>query len=104
MEGFLNLRLPQWARRLLTRGLAVAPVVAVTILYGDRGITDLLVFSQVILSLQLPFAMVPLIRFVTNRELMGRFVISRATAALTWVIAAVIIVLNVKVVTDALLG
>ena len=61
MEGFLRLRLPHWARRLLTRGLAIIPVVFVTAIYGERGTTDLLVLSQVILSMQLPFAVIPLV-------------------------------------------
>ena len=62
MDGFLDLRLPNWARRLLTRGIAIVPVVIVTALYGERGTADLLVFSQVVLSMQLPFAVIPLVR------------------------------------------
>ena len=104
MEGFLNLRLPQWLRRVLTRGLAVVPVVVVTWLYGESGTADLLVFSQVVLSLQLPFAIVPLVRFVSSRRIMGGFVIGRGIAALAWALAAIIIALNVKVVFDAVSG
>ena len=77
MEGFLRLRLPAWARRLVTRGIAIVPVVFITALYGAEGTAKLLVFSQVLLSMQLPFAVVPLVRFVTDRDKMGRFVIPR---------------------------
>ncbi len=104
MEGFLRLRLPHWARRLLTRGLAIIPVVAVTALYGESGTGKLLVLSQVILSMQLPFAVIPLVHFVTDRRKMGRFVISRSVAILAWVVAALIVILNVKLLADALLG
>jgi len=96
MEGFLNLRLPPWARRLLTRGLAAIPVVFVTSLYGADGAARLLVLSQVILSMQLPFAMIPLLRCVSDRKLMGSFVIGRTVKVLTWIVATIIIVLNVK--------
>ena len=68
MEGFLRLRMPHWARRLITRGLAIVPVVAVTAFYGESGTAKLLVLSQVILSMQLPFAVIPLVRFVTDRQ------------------------------------
>ncbi len=104
MEGFVDLRMPQWARRLLTRGLAVVPVVVVTAIYGESGTSDLLVFSQVILSLQLPFAVVPLIRFVAKRRMMGDLVVSRGTAALAWCTAAVIVGLNAKLLWDAVAG
>ena len=74
MEGFLHLRLPNWARRLITRGIAIVPVVIVTALYGESGTGQLLVFSQVVLSMQLPFAVIPLVRFVSDRRKMGEFV------------------------------
>ena len=77
MEGFLRLRLPQWARRLLTRGIAIIPVVVVTALYGEKGTGQLLVLSQVILSMQLPFAVIPLVQFVSDRKKMGNFAIPR---------------------------
>lgn len=104
MEGFLNLRIPNWARRLLTRSLAVIPVVVVTSLYGAGGTTRLLVFSQVILSMQLPFAVIPLVRCVSDRKLMGSFAIGRKTAALAWIVAALIIVLNIKLLIDIVLN
>src|SRR5207302_3481817 len=82
MEGFLGLRLPLWARRLLTRGIAIFPVVIVTAFYGESGTARLLVLSQVILSMQLPFAVIPLVRFVTDKGKMGAFVVPRLVAAL----------------------
>ncbi|HCV77982.1 Nramp family divalent metal transporter [Pseudomonas oryzihabitans] len=104
MEGFLSLRIPDWARRLITRGIAVIPVVVVTGLYGESGTAKLLVLSQVVLSMQLPFAVIPLVRFVSDRQLMGGFVIGRLTQVLAWAIAGLIVVLNVKLLIDILLG
>jgi manganese transport protein len=104
MEGFLHLRLPSWARRLLTRGIAIVPVVIVTAFYGERGTGQLLVFSQVILSMQLPFAVIPLVRFVSDKRKMGQFVIPTAVAALAWLIAGVIVILNLKLLFDTLFG
>lgn len=104
MEGFLRLRLPHWARRLLTRGLAIIPVVVVTALYGESGTAQLLVFSQVVLSMQLPFAVIPLVRFVTDRGKMGSFVVPRWVATLSWVVAGIIVVLNLKLLYDTLAG
>jgi manganese transport protein len=100
MEGFLQLRMPPWARRLVTRGIAIVPVVVVTALYGESGTAKLLVLSQVVLSMQLPFAIVPLIQFVTDRSRMGDLAISRKTAGIAWVVAAIIIALNVKLLFD----
>src|SRR4051794_8307670 len=102
MEGFLDLRLPSWARRLLTRGIAIIPVIIVTAIYGERGTADLLVFSQVVLSMQLPFAVIPLVRFVSDRRKMGKFVIPAWVAALAWIVAGVIVILNVKLLVDTL--
>ena len=104
MEGFLRLRMPTWARRLVTRGIAIVPVVIITALYGAEGTARLLVFSQVLLSMQLPFAVIPLVRFVTDREKMGRFVIPRWLASVSWLIAAIIVVLNVKLLVDTFIG
>ncbi len=104
MEGFLRLRLPHWARRLLTRGVAIVPVVVVTAFYGESGTAKLLVLSQVILSMQLPFAVIPLVQFVTDRRKMGRFVISRPVAVIAWVVAAIILILNLKLLFDTLTG
>ncbi|MBR0720714.1 Nramp family divalent metal transporter [Bradyrhizobium manausense] len=104
MEGFLDLRLPSWARRLLTRGIAIIPVIVVTAIYGERGTADLLVFSQVVLSMQLPFAVIPLVRFVSDRRKMGQFTIPSYVAAIAWIVAGVIVVLNVKLLVDTLFG
>ena len=104
MEGFLRLRLPHWARRLLTRGLAIVPVVVVTILYGEKGTAELLVFSQVVLSMQLPFAVVPLVMFVSDKKKMGNFAISRGVVWLAWLVAGLILVLNFKLLYDTVFG
>ncbi|WP_315924257.1 Nramp family divalent metal transporter [Mesorhizobium sp. SP-1A] len=104
MEGFLRLRMPQWARRLVTRGIAIVPVVAVTAIYGERGTAELLVLSQVILSMQLPFAVIPLVQFVSDRKKMGSFAIPRAVSILAWVVAALILSLNFKLLYDTFVG
>lgn len=103
MEGFLHLRLKPWMRRLLTRGIAIVPVVVVTAVYGDEGTARLLVLSQVILSMQLPFAVVPLVRFVSDRQLMGALVAPRWLVRIAWGMAALIIALNLKLLTDTFL-
>ena len=100
MEGFLRLRIPHWARRLLTRGLAIIPVVFITAFYGEDGTADLLVLSQIILSMQLPFAVIPLVQFVSDRRRMRGFVISRRLAMVSWLVAAVIVVLDLKLLFD----
>ncbi|WP_025825286.1 Nramp family divalent metal transporter [Acetobacter okinawensis] len=102
MEGFLHLRLPHWARRLLTRGLAIVPVVIGTMLYGSSSVGQLLMASQVVLSMQLPFAVIPLVLFVSDRKLMGGFVISRPLAVFSWLVAGIILVLNFKLLYDTL--
>ncbi len=100
MEGFLRLRLPHWARRLLTRGVAIIPVIIVTAIYGDSGTAQLLIFSQVILSMQLPFAVIPLLWFVCDRQKMGEFVLSRPMIVLAWIVATLILGLNIKLLVD----
>ncbi len=94
MEGFLDLKLPLWQRRMITRGIAIIPAVAVVALAGDRGATQLLVLSQVVLSLQLPFAVVPLVAFTGSRATMGDLVTPAWLKLLAWAIAVVIIALN----------
>ena len=91
MEGFLGLRLKPWLRRVITRGLALAPAVAVTAWLGERGTGQLLVLSQVVLSLQLPFALIPLVMFTADRRKMGALVAPRWLSAVGWAIAAVIL-------------
>jgi manganese transport protein len=104
MEGFLDLRMRPWVQRLMTRGAAILPVLVVSALYGDDGTTRLLILSQVILSMQLPFAIIPLVQFVSSRKTMGPFAISRAHGALAWAIAGLIVALNVKLLYDTVFG
>ncbi|WP_159468253.1 Nramp family divalent metal transporter [Dyadobacter sp. 3J3] len=94
MEGFLNIRLKPWIRRLITRAIAIIPALIVTTLYGEKGMAELLVFSQVILSLQLSFAVVPLVLFTANRKIMGNFANSGGITILSWVVTLIIILLN----------
>ena len=94
MEGFLNLRLQPWVRRLITRAIAIVPAVIVSILYGASGTARLLILSQVILSLQLSFAVFPLVSFTSDRAKMGEFVNARWLTVLAWTIAIVIASLN----------
>lgn len=103
MEGFLRLHIPPWARRLITRGLAIVPVVVVTAIYGEQGTARLLVFSQVLLSMQLPFAVIPLVRFVSDRTRMGALVAPRWLMVIAWMITVVIVLLNLKLIGAALL-
>lgn len=95
MEGFLNIRLKPWLRRLITRGIAIVPALIVASIYGERGTAELLVLSQVILSLQLSFAVVPLVFFTSNKAIMGRFANSKTLTIISWVITLVIISLNI---------
>ncbi|MDZ4393227.1 Nramp family divalent metal transporter [Cypionkella sp.] len=100
MEGFLQIRLPPWLRRLITRAIAIIPAAAVTIYYGSAGTGKLLILTQVILSLQLSFAVVPLVMFTANRAKMGALAAPRWLVALAILIAAVIIALNLKLLWD----
>lgn len=102
MEGFINLRLQPWVRRLITRILAIIPAVFTILYYGENAAGSLLVLSQVILSLQLAFAIIPLIHFVSSKFLMKNFVITVKTKILSWILAIIIIVLNVKLVIGIL--
>jgi manganese transport protein len=103
MEGFINLRIAPWARRLITRGLAIIPAIFVILLYGSGGVGELLILSQVVLSFQLPFAIVPLVMFTASRAKMGELVASRWLTGLCWLIAAVIIALNVNLLSTVIL-
>ncbi len=94
MEGFLNIRLRPWLRRLITRLIAIVPAVVISILYGARGTSQLLVLSQVVLSLQLSFAVFPLVSFTSDRSKMGEFVNARWLTLMAWTIAVVIAALN----------
>jgi len=104
MEGFLDLRLPPWLRRLITRLLAIVPAVAVAAIYGEAGTAKLLVLSQVVLSMQLPFAVVPLVQFTSDRTKMGALASPGWLKALAWAIAALIVALNLKLLFDVMSG
>src|SRR4030095_14449546 len=95
MEGFMNIRLRPWLRRLITRLIAIVPAVIVVALYGEQGTGALLILSQVILSLQLPFAVFPLVSFTTNRHKMGEFTAPIWVGALAWLVAVILAALNV---------
>ncbi len=100
MEGFLHIRLAPWLRRLITRGIAIIPAAAVTILYGSSGTGELLILTQVILSLQLSFAVVPLVMFTSDKSKMGAMVAPLWLGLLAGLIALVIIALNLKLLWD----
>jgi manganese transport protein len=98
MEGYLRLRINPWMRRLLTRLLAIVPALLVIWIAGEEKVDDMLVFSQVLLSMQLAFAVIPLIHFVSSKQRMGQFRIGPWTQAAAWLVAAVIIALNANLV------
>lgn len=100
MEGFINLRIPSWARRLATRGLALIPASIGIIFFGESGTGPLLIMSQVVLSMQLPFAIVPLVMFTADRGKMGELVAPRWVTVLAVLVAALVIALNIKVLAD----
>ncbi|HTL54016.1 MAG TPA: Nramp family divalent metal transporter [Planctomycetota bacterium] len=102
MEGFVNIRLRPWLRRLITRLIAIIPAVICVGFWGDEGTVDLLVISQVILSMQLPFAVIPLVQFVSDKQKMGKFVIPIWIQVLSWVTAGTIVYLNIKLLLDML--
>ncbi len=104
MEGFINLRLRPWLRRLITRLIAIVPAVIVIAIYGERGTTPLIILSQVVLSLQLPFAVFPLILFTGDSHKMGPFVNPPWVKALAWVVAVIIAALNVYLLYQTLAG
>jgi manganese transport protein len=104
MEGFLRLRIAPWLRRFVTRAIAIVPAVIVTIWAGEKGTGQLLILSQVVLSLQLPFAVVPLVMFTASRRKMGPFVAPRWLTAVATLIAAAIIALNAKLVWNYVSG
>lgn len=102
MEGFLNIRLRPWMRRLITRVIAIGPAIVVIAISGDEGTYKLLILSQVILSLQLPFAIIPLIHFTNDRVKMGAFVNRWWVKLLAWATSIIVIALNVKLVYDTI--
>lgn len=104
MEGFLNIKLKPWLRRLITRLLAILPAFFISIIYGEKAATDLLVLSQVVLSMQLSFAVIPLVIFTSDREKMGEFVNKPFLKIISWVISFVIIVLNLYLLYQTFTG
>ena len=100
MEGYLRLRINPWMRRLITRMIAIIPAVVVILLNGESNVDDLLVLSQVVLSLQLGFAVIPLIHFVSDKKTMGAFVIKPFVQVLAWLITAVLVYLNMRMVLE----
>jgi manganese transport protein len=104
MEGFVNIRLRPWLRRLITRLVAIVPAVIVVSLYGERGTGALLILSQVILSLQLPFAVFPLVSFTSDRHKMGELVSPRWVQVLAWTIAVIIAALNAFLLYQTFVG
>lgn len=104
MEGYLSLRINPLMRRLITRLLAITPALIVILVYGEDKVDALLVFSQVVLSLQLGFAIIPLIHFVSNKATMGNFAIKPLTKIVAWIIATVLIYLNCKMLINEVTG
>jgi manganese transport protein len=104
MEGFLDIRLPPWMRRLITRLIAIVPAAAVTIAYGEAGSGKLLIFSQVVLAFQLPFAIVPLVMFTRDKAKLGALVAPFWLTVLAALTAAIVIALNVKLLVDFVTG
>jgi manganese transport protein len=104
MEGFLEIRLPAWLRRLATRMVAIGPAAIVTIYYGASGTGILLILSQVILAFQLPFAIVPLVMFTRDKVKMGALVSPVWLTLVSAIIALIIIFLNVKLIWDLAAG
>ncbi len=94
MEGFLDIRLKPWVRRLITRAIAIIPAVLVIGIAGEGKVTSLIILSQVVLSFQLPFAVIPLVQFTSNRGKMGEFVNSRVLSVIAWTVAVIILFLN----------
>jgi len=103
MEGFLNIKMRPWLRRMLTRGIALVPAVIVIAIAGDAGTYRLLILSQVVLSLQLPFAIIPLIHFTSDKKKMGTFANNLLIKIAVWCVAAIIVALNMKLVFDELM-
>jgi manganese transport protein len=104
MEGFLNIRLRPWVRRLITRLIAIVPAAVVAAFYGESGVGKLLIFSQVVLSLQLSFAVVPLVMFTSDRRKMGQFANARWLIVLAWIVTGVIVALNFYLLAQTVIG
>jgi len=104
MEGFLNIRIRPWLRRLITRSIAIVPAAIVAVVYGESGTAKLLVLSQVILSMQLSFAVFPLVKFTSEKLKMGEFVNPQWLKALAYLVACVIAALNIWLLVQFFAG
>jgi manganese transport protein len=104
MEGFLHFKLPNWQRRLITRLVAIVPTILVVALYGEHGTANLLIFSQVILSFQLSFAVFPLVAFTSSPAKMGQFVNAPLLKYVAWFVAILIAVLNIWLLVQIVRG
>jgi manganese transport protein len=104
MEGYLNLRISPWLRRVMTRIIAIAPAVFTILYFGEQKLGDLLILSQVVLSMQLGFAIIPLIHFTSSKKLMGNFRIATWTKIAAWIVALVIVSLNIKLVYEEIIS
>ena len=100
MEGYLRLRINPWIRRLMTRMIAIIPAVIVILIHGEKNIDSLLILSQVVLSLQLSFAIIPLIHFVSDKKTMGKFAINSLTKFIAWIVTAILVYLNIRMVME----
>ncbi len=100
MEGFINLKITPWVRRIITRGFAILPAIGVIVLLGPEEIGKLLILSQVVLSLQLPFAVVPLVMFTSDKKKMGEFISPYWLTVIVYIIAGIVIILNLKLLYD----
>jgi manganese transport protein len=104
MEGFIDIKMAAWARRLVTRLVAIVPAIAVILISGEAQLGKLLVLSQVVLSFQLPFAVVPLVMFTASKGKLGELVSPRWLTAIAAVIATLLVSLNVKLIFDFFTG
>ena len=102
MEGFLDIKIRPWLRQLITRLIAIVPALFVTIYYGEHGTGELLVLSQVVLSLQLSFAVIPLVWFTSQQQSMGQFKNTRWISTLSWVVTSIIILLNIYLLKETM--
>jgi manganese transport protein len=104
MEGFIHIKLSPWLRRLITRSIAIIPTIIVVAITGEQGTEKLLILSQVILSLQLSFAVIPLVMFTNSRKKMGEFVNAPWLKVLAWSTAAIIAALNLWLLIETAMG
>jgi manganese transport protein len=103
MEGFINMKIPTWARRIITRGLSVIPVLVCTIYFGanEQALDNLLIYSQVFLSLALPISMIPLVYFTSSEKIMGkRFKNNKLVAGLGWGCTIILTLLNIELIIE----